>query len=75
MRPLARPSSNLGVAIGLGWNVNEFRGVAGMSGMAPGAAATLIVKLDNGKVHIALTNRGIPIEEVNGRVLYALAGA
>jgi CubicO group peptidase (beta-lactamase class C family) len=73
MRPLARPSSNLGVATGLGWNVNESRGVAGMSGMAPGAAATLIVKLDNGKVHVALTNRGIPIEEVNGRVLDALA--
>ena len=63
------------VATGPGWQVNESRGVAGMSGMAHGAAASLAVKLDNGKVHIALTNRGIPIEEVNGRVLDALAGS
>ena len=46
-----------------------------MSGVAHDAAASLVVKLDNGKVHVALTNRGIPIEEVNGRVLNALAGA
>jgi CubicO group peptidase (beta-lactamase class C family) len=32
-----------------------------------------LAELDNGKVHIALTNRGIPIDEVNGRVLHALA--
>ena len=75
MRPLARSSASSQVATGLGWQVNESRGVAGMSGMAHGAAASLVVKLDNGKVHIALTNRGIPIEEVNGRVLDALAGA
>jgi hypothetical protein len=75
MRPLARPSASSQVATGLGWNVNESRGVAGMSGLAPGAAASLVVKLDNGKVHIALTNRGIPVDEVNGRVLDALAGS
>jgi len=43
--------------------------------MAHVAAASLLVKLDSGKVHIALTNRGIPIDEVNGRVLHALAGS
>jgi hypothetical protein len=73
MRPLARPSASSRVAIGLGWQVNESGGVAAASGVAPGAAASLVVKLDNGKVHIALTNRGIPIDEVNGRVLHALA--
>jgi CubicO group peptidase (beta-lactamase class C family) len=73
MRPLARPSASSQVAIGLGWQVNESGGVAAASGVAPGAAASLVVKLDNGKVHIALTNRGIPIDEVNGRVLHALA--
>ena len=75
MRPLARSSASSQVATGLGWQVNESRGVAGMSGVAHDAAASLVVKLDNGKVHVALTNRGIPIEEVNGRVLDALAGA
>jgi hypothetical protein len=73
MRPLSRPSANSQVATGLGWHVDESRGLAGMSGMAYGAAASLVVKLDNGKVHIALTNRGMPIDEVNGCVLDALA--
>jgi CubicO group peptidase (beta-lactamase class C family) len=75
MRPLARPSASSQGGMGLGWQVNESRGVAGMTGTAHGAAASLIVKLDNGKVHVALTNRGIPIDGVNGRVLDALAGA
>ena len=75
MRPLARPSASSQVATGLGWAIDKSRGVAGMSGQAHGAAASLLVKLDNGKVHIALTNRGIPIDEVNGRVLDALVGA
>ncbi len=75
MRPLARPSASSQGGMGLGWQVNESRGVAAASGVAQGAAASLIVKLDNGKVHIALTNRGIPIDEVNGRVLHALAGS
>lgn len=76
MRPPARPSAGSQVATGLGWQINESRGVAAASGVVPyGAAASLAVKLDNGEVHIALTNRGIPIDEVNGRVLDALAGS
>lgn len=73
MRPLVRASSE--GAMGLGWQVNESRGVAAATGVAHDAAASLVVKLDSGKVHVALTNRGIPIDEVNGRVLDALAGA
>ena len=73
MRPLVRPSASSEVAIGLGWRVNESRGVAGQAGYARGASASLVVKLDSGKAHVALTNRGIPIEEVNGRVVHALA--
>lgn len=76
IRPLARPHAGSQGGIGLGWQVNESRGVAAASGVIPlGAAASLLVKLDNGKVQIALTNRGIPIDEVNGRVLGALAGS
>ena len=75
MRPHVRPRGSSEGGIGLGWQINESRGVAGMSGLASGAAASLVVKLDNGKVHVALTNRGIPIDEVNGRVFDALAGA
>jgi CubicO group peptidase (beta-lactamase class C family) len=73
LRPVARPRTSSEVAIGFGWRINESRGVAGHGGLARGAAASLVVKLDCGKVHVALTNRGIPIEEVNGRVVRALA--
>jgi len=73
MRPLVRPRPNWEVAIGLGWRINETTGVAGHAGYANNASASLVVKLDSGKVHVALTNRGIPIEEVNGRVARALA--
>lgn len=75
VRPLARPHASSQGGIGLGWQVNESRRVAAASGLAHVAAASLVVKLDSGEVHIALTNRGIPIDEVNGRVLHALAGS
>jgi hypothetical protein len=62
-----------GRLLDLGWQINESRGVAGQAGYARSAAASLVVRLDSGKVHVALTNRGIPIEESNGRVVHALA--
>lgn len=73
LRPVARPRPSSEVAIGFGWRINESRGVAGHGGLGRSAAASLVVKLDTGKPHVALTNRGIPIEAVNGRVLRALA--
>ena len=73
LRPAARPRTSSEVAIGFGWRINESRGAAGHGGLARGAAASLVVKLDSGKAYVALTNRGIPIEEVNGRVAQALA--
>jgi len=74
LRPVARPRTSSEVAIGFGWRINESRGVAGHGGRARGAAASLVVKLeDSGKAYVALTNRGIPIESVNGRVAQALA--
>jgi CubicO group peptidase (beta-lactamase class C family) len=75
LRPAARPRPSSQVAIGFGWRINESRGVAGRGGLARGAAASLVVKLDSGKAYVALTNRGIPIEAVNGRVLQTLAGS
>jgi hypothetical protein len=60
------------IRFALGWST-LLPGVAGQAGYARSAAASLVVKLDSGKVHVALTNRGIPIEEVNGRVVHALA--
>ena len=75
MRPLARPHAGSEGAFGLGWAIAKSRGVAAATGVAHGAAASLAVKLDSGKVHVALWNRGIPIGEVTGRVLDALAGS
>ena len=35
---------------------------------ARGGSASFGVRLDSGQVFVAMTNRGIPIEPVNGRV-------
>jgi CubicO group peptidase (beta-lactamase class C family) len=53
---------------GFGWLINSDRGVAGMAGLGPGAGASLVVGLDRGDVNVALTNRRLTIEPVNGQV-------
>jgi CubicO group peptidase (beta-lactamase class C family) len=63
------------VQAGLGWHVNQARGVYGHAGGGQGGASSLIVSADGTRVHVALTNRLIPIEPVNARVLRALGGS
>jgi CubicO group peptidase (beta-lactamase class C family) len=73
LRPqLTRPDE---VEVGLGWIVNQKRGVHGHAGGGRGGASSLIVSAGGDRVHIALTNRLIPIEPVNARVLKALTGS
>jgi CubicO group peptidase (beta-lactamase class C family) len=73
LRPqLTRPD---GVQVGLGWIVNQKRGVHGHAGGGRGGASSLIVAAGGDRVHVALTNRLIPIEPVNARVLKALTGS
>jgi len=60
--------------VGLGWMINSDRGVAGMAGHGPGAHASLVIGLDRGDVYVALTNRSVTIESVNGRVRRSVAG-
>ncbi|HEY6501133.1 MAG TPA: serine hydrolase, partial [Streptosporangiaceae bacterium] len=73
LRPqVTRPGT--GVSIGLGWVVNQTRGVTGHAGGGRGGSSSLIVAADGERVHVALTNRLIPIEPVNARVQKA-AGA
>ena len=60
--------------IGFGWMINSDRGVAGMAGHGPGADASLVIGLDRGDVNVALTNRSVTIESVNGRVRRSVAG-
>jgi CubicO group peptidase (beta-lactamase class C family) len=74
LRPqAARPDS--GVQVGFGWHINQGRRVAGHAGGGEGGASSLIVSDDGARVHVALTNRLIPIEPVNARVLRALDGS
>ena len=46
----------------------------GQAGGGQGGASSLIVQPAGNRIHVALTNRLIPIEPVNARVLKALTG-
>ncbi|HEY2520225.1 MAG TPA: serine hydrolase domain-containing protein [Streptosporangiaceae bacterium] len=70
LRPQAT-RADTGVQVGFGWHINSGRGVAGHAGGGQGGASSLIVT-DGGRVHVALTNRLIPVEPVNAKVLRAM---
>jgi CubicO group peptidase (beta-lactamase class C family) len=72
LRPQVRRGDLSAVAVGLGWFINESLGVAGSPGAYRGGSASLVMRLDGGQVHVAMTNRHIPIEPVNGRVIRAI---
>jgi CubicO group peptidase (beta-lactamase class C family) len=74
LRPQVWPRGETMPAFGLGWIINESLGAAGGGGMSRGVSASLVLRLDSGHVHVAMTNRSIPIEEVNGRISRAIAG-
>jgi CubicO group peptidase (beta-lactamase class C family) len=74
LRPQVWPGGDTMPAVGLGWRVNGSLGVAGQGGRARGGSASLVMRLDSGQVYVAMTNRSIPIEPVNGRVIRAIAG-
>jgi hypothetical protein len=59
--------------MGLGWLLNEPKGVGGHAGVGPGAAASLIIRLDTGQPSVALANRRVPIEPVNARLVRPIA--
>jgi CubicO group peptidase (beta-lactamase class C family) len=61
-----------GVQVGLGWHVNVHSNLAGHPGGGIGGATSLVVVLDDVRVHVAMTNRRVPAEPVNGRVIRAL---
>lgn len=62
---------NAVVHVGLGWHVNIERGIAGHPGLGPGGSSSLVLRLAERRAHVALTNRRVPIEPVNGRVARA----
>lgn len=62
-----------GARAGLGWMLNPDKDVAGHPAVGPGAAASLIVRASTGAVGVALTNRSVPIEPVNARLMRPIA--
>lgn len=77
-REAVRPQAARGPGgqnIGLGWPISQQGDIAGMSGGGPGAFASLLVRVNaqrgGNATHVALTNRRLPIQAVNVRVLRA----
>jgi CubicO group peptidase (beta-lactamase class C family) len=54
---------------GLGWLLSPRGDVAVHAGAGPGATASLLVRLRDNQVHVTMTNRLIPIDPINDRVL------
>ena len=72
LRPQAA-RAGVGGHMGLGWILAESGGIAGHAGEGPGASASLIIHVGTNQAHVALTNRQVPVEPVNGRIIRAAA--
>ncbi len=72
------PVPGRGSHIGLGWLMGADGDIIGISGGGPGAFASLLVRMGsphrNRVAHVALTNRRLPIQAINVRVLRASTG-
>jgi Beta-lactamase len=55
--------------IGLGWPLNRAEDAAGHAGAMPGSSASLITRPSTGRTSVVLTNRQIPVEPANARLL------
>src|SRR6266704_2785161 len=58
-----------GRRVGLGWLISPRGDVAAHAGAGPGATASLLVRIRDNQVHLTMTNRMIPIDPINDRVL------
>lgn len=75
-REALRPQADrdqAGARIGLGWLVHEPMDVCGHAGGGPSGATSLIIRRSTGQVSVALTNRLVPVEPVNARLVRPLA--
>lgn len=71
LTPQADPAAG-GGQMGLGWMLHRDNGRAGHAGIGPGFAASLFIHLSSGLATVALTNRQVPIEPLNARLIRAL---
>jgi CubicO group peptidase (beta-lactamase class C family) len=58
-----------GIQVGFGWNLNVAGEIAGHAGGGASGTASLVLMRGPGRVHVAMTNRRVPIEPVNSRVI------
>jgi CubicO group peptidase (beta-lactamase class C family) len=58
-----------GRRVGLGWLISPRADVAMHAGFGPGATASLLIRIRDNQVHLTMTNRLIPIDPINDRVL------
>lgn len=58
-----------GAQMGLGWLLHQPKDLCGHAGGGPGAAASLVSRLSDGRTSVALANRLVPIEPVNARLV------
>ena len=58
-----------GAQMGLGWLLHRPKDLCGHAGGGLGAAASLLCRLSDGQTSVALTNRLVPIEPVNVRLV------
>ena len=58
-----------GAQMGLGWLLHRPKDLCGHAGGGPGAAASLVSRLSDGRTTVALANRLVPIEPVNARLV------
>jgi CubicO group peptidase (beta-lactamase class C family) len=58
-----------GPEVGLGWLLNRPGDVSGQFSAGPASASSLIIVLSTGQVSVAMTNRRVPIEPVNARLV------
>jgi CubicO group peptidase (beta-lactamase class C family) len=58
-----------GRRVGLGWLISPRGDVAMHAGAGPGATACLLIRIPDGRLHVTMTNRPVPLDPVNERVL------
>jgi hypothetical protein len=61
LRPQAWPRRDTTAASGPGWRISQSPGAAGQARITRGVSVSLVLRLDSGHVHMAMTNRGFPI--------------
>jgi CubicO group peptidase (beta-lactamase class C family) len=68
LRPQARQYDSA-AEIGLGWRLQQPLDAAGHGGGGPGSSASLITRPSTGRTSFVLTNRLVPVEPVNIRLI------